>query len=366
VKLLRKLFVKFFFLLNFLAALYALLVFQVAYSADIKHWIGGFLSLTVQLALLINFVFLLFYIFSGSWKFLLSLVVFIAGYRIMERTFKVRVFSEETRLAENQISMLSYNVMYIGDGSAPFTEDKTLKIKLADDVVNLEADIKCLQELNNVPGDTKLNMIKRLSEQNPYYTYMHSEIDKNSMNGAVGLAIFSKYPIIDKEEVSWKINNNGLLRVDIKAGEDTIRVFNIQMKSMGIRVQKALTRNEHERTKETRNILSQLKIGFEDRTLQVDQLVEMITESPYPVLLAGDFNEVPYGYAYGRVRKMLSNSFEKKGLGFGFTYHKLPSFIRIDNLFFDQKKFKVLDFDTLRDYKLSDHYPIRAVYEIIG
>ncbi len=361
--LLKKLFIKFFFLLNFLAALYALLVVQVALSADIKHWLGGFLSLTVPFAFALNLAFLIFYMLSGSWKFLLSLVVLIVGYPLLERTFKFSLSDEES-LPQQTLSMLSYNVMYIGNGITVFSLDPSMKKNLADDVVNLEADIKCVQEFYNQPGDKSYDLIERLRENNPHYTYMHSQIDPGTRNGEVGLAVFSKYPIIEKQELSWKINNNGILRVDIKVGEDTLRVFNVQMKSMGIRVQKALTSNEEQRTRETRNILSQLKSGFEDRVLQVDELIELIEESPYPVLLGGDFNELPYGYAYGRVRKKLGNSFEEKGYGFGFTYQKLPRFLRIDNLFFDKKKFRTVKFETLRSYKLSDHYPIRAHYEL--
>ena len=64
----------------------------------------------------------------------------------------------------------------------------------------------------------------------------------------------------------------------------------------------------------------------------------MIERSPYPVILCGDFNEVPYGYAYGRVRKQLRNAFENSGTGFGFTYNKAPRYIRIDNQFYSNKK----------------------------
>lgn len=361
---LKKLFIKFFFLLNFLVALYALLVFQVAYSADIKHWLGGFLSLTVPIAFAFNLLFLFFYILSGSWKFLLSLFILIIGYPLLERTLKFS-FTKDIPENEKVISMLSYNVMYMGGGVQSFQQNPALRGNLAADIASISAGIKCIQELYNQPGDKELDLIKRISQENPYYTYMHSEIDENSKKGSVGLAVFSKYPILRKEEISWKINNNGLLMVDIKVDQDTIRVFNIQMKSMGIRVQKALTSNEETRNRETKNILAQLKSGFEDRVLQVDELVELIKKSPYPVLLGGDFNELPYGYAYGRVRNLLDNSFEEEGFGFGFTYHKLPSFLRIDNLFFDEEKFKVLKFETMRQYKLSDHYPIRATYEIV-
>lgn len=83
--------------------------------------------------------------------------------------------------------------------------------------------------------------------------------------------------------------------------------------------------------------------------------------SPYPVILAGDFNDLPYSYTYFSLRENLENAFESKGRGFGFTYNKVLFFLRIDNVFFD-KALEVLQFKTLREVDYSDHYPISAVF----
>jgi endonuclease/exonuclease/phosphatase (EEP) superfamily protein YafD len=81
--------------------------------------------------------------------------------------------------------------------------------------------------------------------------------------------------------------------------------------------------------------------------------------------VCGDFNETPYGYAYGQVRHRLSNAFEEAGSGFGFSYRNAPRYIRIDNQFYDKKKLKVLDFQTRRDVSYSDHYPIVGRYKLL-
>ncbi|WP_341224339.1 endonuclease/exonuclease/phosphatase family protein [uncultured Arcticibacterium sp.] len=303
------------------------------------------------------------YIFAKSWKFILSLLILVAGFPLIERTIKFN-FPKEQQTGLPKLSVLSYNVMYCDNARANTEEGKAVSLSLINDMDTLTADIKCFQELYNKPKDSVFDVFSRLKRHTPYFTYMHSDIDESSKVGSVGLAIFSKYPIIHKEEISWKTNNNGLLLADIVVKKDTIRVFNVQMKSMGIRVAKAITRNEVVRNKEAKNILSQLKLGFKDRGFQVDELEELIKVSPYPVIVAGDFNEMPYGYAYGRVRKQLENSFEDSGYGFGFTYHKMPSFLRIDNIFYKEDKFQIQGFETYRDLENSDHYPIRASYGI--
>ena len=100
------------------------------------------------------------------------------------------------------------------------------------------------------------------------------------------------------------------------------------------------------------------------QVLNKNKVENWIDESPYPVILAGDLNELPYGYAYGRLRAKLKNSFEEKGFGFGFTYHKILSFLRIDNQFFDDRKIEILNFRTLSNVPFSDHYPVKAWYII--
>ncbi|UBM60141.1 endonuclease/exonuclease/phosphatase family protein [Marinilongibacter aquaticus] len=349
---------KFFFLINFLVALYSLLVFQISYAADINHWFAGFLMLSVPLAFAANLFFMIVYALAKSWRFLLSFFILLAAFPLWKRTLTFHA-DNSSEFKGKSLQVLSYNVMYCDNARAQIEPKPVEDLVYAMDTISV--DIKCFQELYNRNGHPFLNTFEVLSKGYPHYTYMHSEIDKDRVNGAIGLAIFSKYPIVHKEEFSWKTNNNGVLIADIAVNTDTIRVFNIQTKSMGIRVEKVIaSENDETMKKETRNILSQLKSGFKDRAVQVKELEELIDQSPYPVILAGDLNELPYGYAYGRVHRKLDNAFEKSGNGFGFTYHKLPSFLRIDNVFFDPQKFQALEFETLQSVPNSDHYPIIA------
>lgn len=226
----------------------------------------------------------------------------------------------------------------------------------------LTADIKCFQEMYNTEKYHEFDLLRRVSKRNAYYVYMHSNDNNNKGQGAIGLAIFSRFPIISKKELYWPPNNNGMLSADIVIDKDTIRVINVQLKSMGIRVQKILRKDNKIDKVETKGVLTKLKGGFEARGLQVNLLESWVEESPYPVILVGDFNELPYGYAYGRMRNKLKNAFEETGFGFGFTYHKVLSFLRIDNQFYDDRKIKNIDFLTMSNVPFSDHYPIKAWY----
>ncbi|GAB3511205.1 hypothetical protein GCM10027442_20680 [Emticicia fontis] len=259
---------------------------------------------------------------------------------------------------------MSYNMMWCDIESFTMRGDSINSTKLIRNALNINADIKCVQELFNVDYIPEFRMIQKFRNTHPYYTYVHSTPGNDKGQGSIGLAIFSKYPIIRKEEKHWSINHNGLLSADIVVEKDTIRVINIQLRSMGVRVNKVLDAGDDKEKakKEAKTIYNQLKEGFTDRIIQMIELELWIKNSPYPIILAGDFNEVPYGYTYGRTRKYLKNAFEEKGKGFGFTYHRSPGFLRIDNQFYDDKYFELKSFKTYSEVPYSDHYPIWGNY----
>ncbi|WP_255066093.1 endonuclease/exonuclease/phosphatase family protein [Lacihabitans sp. LS3-19] len=341
--------------------MFSLLVYQLVFSADIKHWVAGFLMLVFPLVLVGHIFFIVAWSLGRSYKLLLSLFLLLMTYSIFDRTLKINPPAIKPN-PPFTFSMLSYNLMYGDYHNFSGTKNKTVGEGLSAVLDTLSADIKCFQELYNTNKFKEFDLLNRISKRNQYYVYMHSNEGNDNGQGAIGLAIFSRFPIIAKKELYWPPNNNGILSADIVVGKDTIRVINVQLKSMGIRVKRILKGDNKIDKEETRNVLSKLKNGFEARGVQVNVLENWIEDSPCPVILAGDFNELPYGYAYGRVRKKLMNSFESTGFGFGFTYHKVLSFLRIDNQFFDESKVKNIDFMTYSNVPFSDHYPIKGWY----
>lgn len=362
----RRFFGNILFFINFVVALYTLLAYQLVYSANVGHWVGGFISLTVPFLFVVHLVFLLIWLFASSFKALLPLGILLIGFPLVERSYQFR--THEIHIYDSKpFSVLSYNLMYCDVSNYVHEKQRSNALGILATIDTLKADIKCFQELYNSDDLQNFRVIHKLTNRTPFYTYMHSSPSNNEGQGEIGLAIFSKYPIINKQEVYWKKNHNGMLAADILIKHDTIRIINVQLRSMGIRVQKVLrAKADDELVKEeTKNIIRQLKDGFEQRSPQVLELEKWIQDSPYPVLVCGDFNEIVYGFAYGRVRKYLTNSFEKLGRGFGFTYNKTPKYIRIDNHFYDDKKVNLLDFQTLSGIPFSDHYPLLGKYQLV-
>ena len=152
--------------------------------------------------------------------------------------------------------------------------------------------------------------------------------------------------------------------MDIVKGADTIRIFNIHLQSLRFSkanlkyIDKPTVEDENAAIKESKNIISKFKKGFLKRQLQADRIRAEIDKSPYPVIVTGDFNDVPNSYAYYTIGKGMNNTFVEKGSGLGRTFSGISPVLRIDNIFAD-KKIDILQFQVIKK-KLSDHFPVIA------
>jgi len=112
-----------------------------------------------------------------------------------------------------------------------------------------------------------------------------------------------------------------------------------------------------------KSLVSRIDKGFGRHGTQADMLREHIDQSPYPVIVMGDFNSSAFSYEYKQIKGDLVDAFERGGQGFGKTF-VFPYFpLRIDFIMGDPN-FRLVEFNTLNKRVLSDHYPVTASYKI--
>ena len=117
---------------------------------------------------------------------------------------------------------------------------------------------------------------------------------------------------------------------------------------------------DKEKLNEIKSITSSLKNGFIRRASQSQILKSNLDSSPYPVIVAGDFNDTPVSYSYRKIRKGLFDSFVTSGYGAGFTYKGKYPPNRIDYILYDNN-LECREFNIIK-VKYSDHYPIIAYF----
>lgn len=314
----------------------------------------GILPFFIPIAWLLNLFLLFLGIFSWSRYALIPLAVLIIGYKFADITFQLNPRAESEDIS---IQVLSYNAHLfdykrrVDGGSFDPNVFKWIQ--------EHPADVKVFQEFYNDRTSVSRNALQILGEDVGLESSYHV-IDGNKDRRSYGLAIFSKYPIINEGKVFDNNKTNGAIFADILVDRDTVRIYNAHLESMKINSE-GLEDLDGVRDN-YRQTLGKLHRGSLARSRQLKVLAEHIKFSPHPIILMGDLNEVPYSYTYFKLSETLKNAFEEAGRGFGFTYNRILFFLRIDHIF-SSSELKALEFKTHREVDYSDHYPISASFQ---
>lgn len=108
-------------------------------------------------------------------------------------------------------------------------------------------------------------------------------------------------------------------------------------------------------------IFSRLIPTFRAHEDQIKKIRKAVDGSPYPVILAGDFNSVPNSYEYYNLGKNLEDAFVKAGNGISTSFHEYSFPLRIDYIFTSSSIIPV-SYKVDHSVKLSDHYPVIAEF----
>ena len=353
---------------NSILAIATLLAYVAPYANPSTFWPIAFLGLALPYLLLLNIAFLFYWIFRGKSHFLLSLLILILGYKSIPNFIQLRINTSEFK--ESQLKVLSFNVrvfdLYM------WSKDKSTRNKIFDFLAKEDPDILCLQEFYHTDVQdptyefkTLDTLIQFLSAKNYHVYYTTNLRDQDHW----GLITFSKYPILNKGIVPFALNDdNSCIYTDIQKNNKIIRVYNTHLASIKLnrhdyKAMQEINKNEYsEDFDKEMMMLSKIRYGFVRRASQADSIQKSIKESPYPVILCGDFNDTPASYAYKTIKGSLKDAFVESGAGLGRTYiGEFPSF-RIDYIFHDNSILPS-NFQTHSE-ELSDHHPISVYFDL--
>jgi endonuclease/exonuclease/phosphatase family metal-dependent hydrolase len=222
-----------------------------------------------------------------------------------------------------------------------------------------------LQELYLVGDPDQKEMSIKATLGGKYHS--HFKVIRTGKNRYYGIVTLSKFPIISRGDIIHEKSSSLSIYSDILVQNDTIRIFNNHLQSFQLQRMERTFLNElvqSSEDKETLNdiksISASLRTGFARRALQASAVKTEISLSPYPVIVAGDFNDTPVSYSYRKIRKGLNDSFVSSGYGAGFTYKGNYPPNRIDYILYDNA-FECRQFDIVK-VRFSDHYPIIAYF----
>lgn len=360
----KKSFIFWFMLFINVICLAALVVgYLAAWVKPSIYWPIAFFGLAYPFNVIINILFAIYWIINKRWFAIVPLLVIAMGWNTLFDY--VQFGNDKNSASQNQLSILTYNA-HLFKPINTNKYDKKSKHEMLEMVLNAKTDIICFQEFyyrKRGVYDIKDSLMQRGG-----YSYCEQEVYDSNENETMSIAIFSKYPIINYEVVHfYDIKHaNVCTYADILFKEDTIRIFNIHLQSISFQPEdyQYLDQVKSVETdmQSNKRIGSRLKHAFIRRGDQAEQVAQLIDESPYPVLVCGDFNDTPASYAFNIISRDLKDSFREKGNGIGVTYNgAFPNF-QIDYILCS-KAFEVNDYKIIKK-KYSDHYPIKAVFSL--
>ncbi len=308
----------------------------------------AFFALAYPFLLIINVIFAIYWAIRRKWTFLLPLIVILLGYNQLENF--VQLHTKNNVPAD--IKIMTYNVRAFDKykwSKKPETTKNMLQL-----LQKSACDIYCIQEF--LPNKKGLLSIKSIQQN---INCNHIAISKRQKD----LAIFSKYPILFSGELQFNKNDAGYaIFADIQINSKTIRVYNLHLQSNRLSGKKYsfIHQNNFKADKkkvdEFKDIYNRLSDAFIRRAKQAEIVRYHISQSPYPVLVCGDFNDTAFSYTYRKITHKLTDTFRERGAGISITYMgDFPSF-RIDFILHD-KHFVCNRYRRIRK-KYSDHYPV--------
>ena len=344
-------------------------IFPPSFSSTIAYC-----GLLFPYLLILNFVITIIWLVVDFTWALIPVIVILLNVNNIDKHFQLRG-TEKPEVCANCLKVMSYNAKAFNIYDE---NQKSLNKRFIHFLQEEKPDILCIQEYSyDNKGKSGFNsteaIINALNVKDNEKTHKILLPYKNMLGYQFGMAIFSKYRIVDGGFVETAdSSSNKSMYVDIRFNSDTIRIYNIHLASMHLdstdyETGKAIWAGSYDSSfnNKAQKLSNKITMAYVLRQRQAKAIHTHISDCPYPVILCGDFNDSPASFSYNKIMHGLKDSFRGSGKGTGTTYigKDFPSY-RIDYIAHD-KQFNDFQYTVCRDLDISDHYPIYTYISIV-
>ena len=324
----------------------SVMTFMGLYGGDVSpigHTARAMLVYILPVLILANAVLLVYWLVRRRWLFaIIPVVTLLFCIPYIGTLVQFRSLDKKAD-AQAGLKIASYNVAMFGRETSGFMAQDILA-----EMRRQKVDILCMQEYNETSGDKKNS-----ESYKEYFPYM--AVGRNDM------VIYSRYPIKASKAILFDYTNNSAQWADIEVKGHEIRVFNVHLQTTGIsgtlhQADKLRMQDyEVENSRLLSAIFGNYTLGMMFRATQAITVANEKRSCEKPVVLCGDFNDVPYSFVYNTLLGHMVDGFKECGSGYMYTFRGKKA-VRIDYIFHDPVLKGLTYYRS--DLTYSDHYPV--------
>lgn len=371
-------------ILNSFAVIWLLTCHVASYiDTSEKASLANVICFSLPFAVIVNIIFpFIWVIFTSKKKkfaALISVIALLISWNSVTSSIGWKLSGHIVTDEKEQIlnlRIMTYNVHLFNLGE--WTKDKNTENKILSLIKEVNPDILCLQEFYMDMNDNKepyTELISNLGYPYMQFTEQASYKKKRIRSDAdadekvnVGIAVFSKYPLENKKDITIDTTapNYKILVADVQIDKQKkfhLIACHLQSSRVGSSDisyidQVKAERNLHQIDEvKTKSLIKKVSQSGHLRAKQANYLSEYMNAQSLPILLCGDFNDVPGSYVYTTLSSELEDPFTHKGWGFSNTYKYIFPTLRIDHVLYDPSLWNTASYEVIKE-PYSDHYPV--------
>lgn len=344
-----------------ISAIGLLCAYLACYVNPNSMWVFTFFGLGATFLFIWNAILLLVWVVMWNVWAVIPLVTLVGGIGIIGDLVQVsfaRHYDVEIARQPSQIKILTYNVHGFRQFGVSGHSNRSTMGAIARWVVEEDPDVVCFQEFQYYTT-AEFEMLNHNLDRWKYSKFSYIVDDPFHK---WGLAVYSKYPLINFRPIRFEYHENSSMVCDMIVGRDTVSLYNCHLQTTAYnRVNPAgmAAFRGDDAEQVVRAVGYNLKENAKIRAMQADTMASLIhgERQRYPKIVVGDFNAPPVSYSYHTMRGDMHDSFVECGRGYEYTYKPIFKLFRIDYILYSRDGIEAVTHES-PDMPWSDHKPV--------
>ncbi|MDE7381158.1 MAG: endonuclease/exonuclease/phosphatase family protein [Muribaculaceae bacterium] len=319
------------------------------------------LTLTLPYLVILTVIISIFWLCCRRWIIgALGVLTIIAGWSDISSAVPLN-FSKEADPSETTFSIIAYNILHTSDYREPNPpENRSIRF-----LIDSGADIICLEEMYSMEeGARELEGHEAIADT------LRRLYPHRAGGGGTDILVLSKYPVekinLPNPGNTFKESIYLFFRVMIKEQSLTLAVVHLPSFSLSEEERTVITDLTHTPVKNSVKELNgpirgKLAYAFATRASATKELIETLEDINGPLIVCGDFNDVPASWVYRSFMKAgFRDAFAETNFGPMITYNGHLMYFHLDQMLY-RGNLRALSLKK-GSINSSDHYPLIGTF----